>query len=100
MGVWTEEKIIKSADKMVTGMMEQLVKENGQESADRYFESAARVAAGFIGDAGYDEQDSDYFGQQMGDVFQALLTAAFLRLPHSNIEVLTDGLTMDEVGGV
>ena len=93
----TEGHIIDSVDEIVKSLRYHLKKEVGKESADRYFESASAVASEMIEDAGYDINDSDYFGQRVGDVFQALITAALLRLPHSADEIVTSDLTMTDV---
>lgn len=60
------------------------------------YEDAQKAATELIFLAGFDEQDSDNFGAEMGDVVKSLLTVVMLRVPQlaqrlNDSEIVGDG---------
>src|SRR6478735_1999623 len=59
-------------------------------------ESAAEAAIKLIILAGFDEQDSDYFGAEMGDIVQSLLTVVMLRCPQLRDRLIEDAIELSD----
>lgn len=58
-----------------------LAAENDIETAHQMYHAAGDAAIDLLVASGYDSQDSDQWGQEIGDLVQSLLTVVILRAP-------------------